>query len=170
MRRLGMGVSIGIVVAACSSAATGVDPRVAAAGRRAMEAMQTAIVEPAGAPCPPDAATWAAVQQQAHDRISAAFAEPERSNLLRILLSEGNSRACDLAAGVDDWEPSSTTVGPETAVLKARVGIWSRFRAANQPGIPEPHNLEDCTLNLVAHGSDWLVTSMNCTFVPGHGP
>jgi len=160
---------VGLILTACATPGTA-DPAIAQAGRRAMEAEMTALVSPAGSPCPPDAATWTVVQAQARERITAAFADPAKTRLLDLLLRDTNRQACTLAGGVDSYSPGSTSVHGGSASLQARVGIWSRFRAVGQPGTPEPHNVEDCEFQLIRPTGGWVVSDFSCKFVPGHGP
>lgn len=135
-----------------------------------MVAQMTALVSPAGSPCPSDDPTWAVLVSQAEQQISASFADPAKSRLLALLLRDGNRQTCAIAGGVDSYKPGSQSVHGNSATLEAEVGQWARFHAAGQPGSVEPHNVKHCAFTLVREGSTWLVSDFKCQFVPGHGP
>jgi hypothetical protein len=162
VRRIGRSALLAVVVlAACGSPP---DRAVAAAARRAMEAYETALVPPAGTACPPDQASWPAVQRSATERISSAFADPERTRLLEELLA-GPTIPCVLGGGVFAFEPSASSIDGDRATLAAEVGTWSRFALPGRQPL-EPRGREQCSFELVRHGAGWLVSDYRCSAYP----
>jgi hypothetical protein len=160
MRRLALSVAV-LTVLACGSPP---DPAVAAAGRRAIEAYETALIPPAGAACPPDEASWPAVQRAGIERISSAFADPERTRLVGQMLT-APTIPCVLGGGVFAFEPSSSSVNGDRATLEAEVGMWSRFVVTGQPPA-EPRARQRCSFQLVRTGGRWLVSDYRCSDYP----
>lgn len=161
---------LAILVAGCG-ALPAHDSALAAAARAALEAEMTAIVQPAGSPCPADDATWAFVKTQATKRISSTYADPERTRLLGLLLRDGNRQGCALAGGVDWFSPGRQTISGSSATLEADASLWSRFRSPGQgTGTSEPHSTMHCSFVLTHTGGTWLVAGSLCDFVNGSGP
>lgn len=171
MDRVSFGVVLLVLLVAGCGALPTHDAALAAAARAALQARMTAIVQPAGSPCPADDATWAFVKTQATERISSTYADPERTRLLGLLLRDGNRQGCALAGGVDWFNPRQQTISGSSATLEADASIWQRFRGAGQgPGIAEPHNTMHCSFVLTHTGGVWLVSDSVCDFANGSGP
>jgi hypothetical protein len=129
-----------------------------------MEAYETALIPPAGATCPPDEASWPAVDRSATERISTTFADPVKARLLGQML-KGPTIPCVLGGGVFAFEPSSSSIDGGRATLEAEFGTWSRFALTGQPAA-EPRARYHCTFQLVMRGGGWLVSDYRCSGYP----